>query len=184
MKWNSILFPRPYPAIEDEHNWKFDYDQRRKISVRIKTVVLENHNISKSKFSGKRELIFKKLFNSLDCTFRLLYSPFLRKEKSYNICSVPLWPKDKTEVNLRMRSSLVVKGSDCQCTSCNGPGFNPSIRRHSTIWGAAYEALLNIVRTYGTDAWGLHGGYGEGGGQGQDPQLRQEGTQHHRNSKI
>ncbi len=31
----------------------------------------------------------------------------------------------------RMRSSLVVRASDCQCTSCNGPGFDPSIHRHS-----------------------------------------------------
>ncbi len=46
-----------------------------------------------------------------------------------------------------MRSSLVVRASDCQCTSCNGPGFDPSIRRHSEIWGAADEAVLNIVRT-------------------------------------
>ena len=46
-----------------------------------------------------------------------------------------------------MRSSLVVRASDCQCTSCNGPGFDPSIRRHSGIWGAADEAVLNIVRT-------------------------------------
>ena len=27
----------------------------------------------------------------------------------------------------RMRSSLVVRASDCQCTSCNGPGFDPSV---------------------------------------------------------
>ncbi len=46
-----------------------------------------------------------------------------------------------------MRSSLVVRASDCQCTSCNGPGFDPSIRRHSGIWGAADEAVLNNVRT-------------------------------------
>ncbi len=26
-----------------------------------------------------------------------------------------------------MRSSLVVRASDCQCTICNGPGFDPSI---------------------------------------------------------
>jgi hypothetical protein len=45
-----------------------------------------------------------------------------------------------------MRSSLVVRASDCQCTSCNGPGFDPSIRRHRGIWGAADEAVLNIVR--------------------------------------
>jgi hypothetical protein len=30
-------------------------------------------------------------------------------------------------------SSLVVRASDCQCTSCNGPGFDPGIRRHSGI---------------------------------------------------
>jgi hypothetical protein len=47
---------------------------------------------------------------------------------------------------MRMRSSLVVRASDCQCTSCNGPGFDPSICRHSGIWGAADEAVLNIVR--------------------------------------
>ncbi len=47
---------------------------------------------------------------------------------------------------VRMRSSLVVRASDCQCTSCNGPGFDPSIRQHSGIWGAADEAVLNIVR--------------------------------------
>ncbi len=43
--------------------------------------------------------------------------------------------------------SLVVRASDCQCTCCNGPGFDPSIRRHSGIWGAADETVLNIVRT-------------------------------------
>ncbi len=30
--------------------------------------------------------------------------------------------------------------------NCNGPGFDPTIRRHSGIWGAADEAVLNIVR--------------------------------------
>ncbi len=34
---------------------------------------------------------------------------------------------------VRMISSLVVRASDCQCTSCNGPGFDSSIRRHSGI---------------------------------------------------
>ncbi len=47
---------------------------------------------------------------------------------------------------VRMRSSLVVRASDCQCTRCNGPGFDPSIRRHSGIWGAADETVLNTVR--------------------------------------
>ncbi len=47
---------------------------------------------------------------------------------------------------IRMRSSLVVRASDCQGTSCNGPRFDPSIRRHSGIFGAADEAALNTVR--------------------------------------
>ncbi len=34
---------------------------------------------------------------------------------------------------VRMRSSLLVRASDCQCTSCNCPGFDPSICRHSGI---------------------------------------------------
>ncbi len=41
----------------------------------------------------------------------------------------------------------MVRASDCQCTSCNGPGFIPSIRRHSGIQGAADETVVNIVRT-------------------------------------
>ncbi len=45
-----------------------------------------------------------------------------------------------------MRSSRVVKTSDCQCRSRKSPGFNPSILRHSRIWGAADEAVLNNVR--------------------------------------
>ncbi len=36
----------------------------------------------------------------------------------------------------------------CQCTSCNGPGFDPSIHWHSGIWEAADEAVLNLVRNY------------------------------------
>ncbi len=51
----------------------------------------------------------------------------------------PIWDLHKILVwsHLRMRSRLGVRASDCQCTSCNGPGFDPSIRRHSGIWGAA-----------------------------------------------
>ncbi len=35
---------------------------------------------------------------------------------------------------VEMISSLVVRASDCQCTSCISPGFDPSIRRHSAQW--------------------------------------------------
>ncbi len=42
-------------------------------------------------------------------------------------------------------SSRVVRASGCQCHSRNSPGFNPSILRHSEIWGAADEAVLNNV---------------------------------------
>jgi hypothetical protein len=44
-----------------------------------------------------------------------------------------------------MRSSRVVRTCNCQCRSRNCPRFDPSILRHSGIWGAADEALLNKV---------------------------------------
>jgi hypothetical protein len=44
-----------------------------------------------------------------------------------------------------MRSSLLVRASDCQCRSRNSPWFDPSILRHSGICGAADEAVFNIV---------------------------------------
>ncbi len=44
-----------------------------------------------------------------------------------------------------MRPSQVVRASDSQCRSRNCPGFDLSILRHSGIWGAADEAVLNIV---------------------------------------
>ncbi len=46
---------------------------------------------------------------------------------------------------LWLRSSQVVRASGCQCQSCNRPRFYPSILRHSEIWGAAEEAVLNHV---------------------------------------
>jgi hypothetical protein len=44
-----------------------------------------------------------------------------------------------------MRSSRVVRASDCQCRSRNSPGFDPCILRHSGFWGAADEAVFNTV---------------------------------------
>ncbi len=44
-----------------------------------------------------------------------------------------------------MRSNRLVRASDCQWRSRNSPGFDPSILRHSGIWGAADEAVLNTV---------------------------------------
>ncbi len=44
-----------------------------------------------------------------------------------------------------MKSSRMVRASDCQCWSRNSPGFDPSILRHSGIWGAADDAVLNTV---------------------------------------
>ncbi len=61
-------------------------------------------------------------------------------------CEVKMLHTSSNNWQLRMRSSLGVRASDCQCTNCNGPVFDPSIRRHSGIWRAADEAVLNIVR--------------------------------------
>jgi hypothetical protein len=46
-----------------------------------------------------------------------------------------------------MRCTRVARASDSQCRSRNGPGFDPSILRHSGISGAADEAVLNKVPT-------------------------------------
>ena len=72
----------------------------------------------------------------------------LAKVSTVTICILLCIQRGKERINFcRMRSSIVVRASDCQCTSCNGPGFDPSIRRHSGIWGAADEAVLYIVRS-------------------------------------
>ncbi len=47
-----------------------------------------------------------------------------------------------------MRSSRVDRGSGCHCQSRNSPGLGPSIFRHSGIWRAADEAVLNIVHNF------------------------------------
>jgi hypothetical protein len=44
-----------------------------------------------------------------------------------------------------MRLSRVVRASESQCSSRNCPGFDPSILRHSGIWRAADETVLNTV---------------------------------------
>ncbi len=75
----------------------------------------------------------------------LFYLYWLAKKIRSVISLVNVWDIH-VYLLLRMRSSLVVRASDCQCTSCNGPGFDPSIRRHSGILGAADEAVLNIVQ--------------------------------------
>ncbi len=41
-----------------------------------------------------------------------------------------------------MRSSRAVRATDSQWRSRNGLGLDPSILRHSGIWGAADEAVL------------------------------------------
>ncbi len=54
---------------------------------------------------------------------------------------------DENHLSLWMRSSRVVRASDSQCSSRNCPRFrfDPSILRHSEIWGATDEAVSNIV---------------------------------------
>ncbi len=53
----------------------------------------------------------------------------------------PSWMRS----SLAWMRSLVVRAFDCQCRSRNSPGFDPSIFRHSGIWGAADKAVLNTV---------------------------------------
>jgi hypothetical protein len=48
----------------------------------------------------------------------------------------------------RMRSSRLVREPDSQCRSRNCHGCDPSILRHSGIWAAADEAVLNYWIRY------------------------------------
>ncbi len=41
----------------------------------------------------------------------------------------------------------------CQSQSCNSPGFEPSISRHSRIWGATGEAVLNNLKNIFIFPW-------------------------------
>ncbi len=52
-------------------------------------------------------------------------------------------PRQKTAFVRWMRSSRADRVSGCQCLSRNRPGFDSSILRHSEIYGAADEAVLN-----------------------------------------
>jgi hypothetical protein len=80
-------------------------------------------------------LITRRLTTEIEC-LAFQFPPRKRGEE---------WLQDVRSVHyqifLRMRSSLPVRASDC--TSCNGPGFDPSISRHSGICVAADEAVLN-----------------------------------------
>ncbi len=52
--------------------------------------------------------------------------------------------KQSDTVSSQIHKSIrIVKASDGQCQSSNGPGFNSSILRRISIWGAADEAALD-----------------------------------------
>ncbi len=65
------------------------------------------------------------------------------------------WPFPYTESSMNnfalcgwdLAEWLLVRASDSQWRGRNCPG-DPSIIRHSGIWGAADEAVLNIVKKY------------------------------------
>ncbi len=48
-------------------------------------------------------------------------------------------------VKNKWKNFKMVRAADCQCQSRNSHGFDPCILRHSGIWGAADEAVLNKV---------------------------------------
>ncbi len=63
--------------------------------------------------------------------------------------TLKIMPRNLSEIVrswMCMRSSRVVRASDSQWRSRNCPGFNPSILRHSGIWGAADEAVLIYIK--------------------------------------
>ncbi len=63
--------------------------------------------------------------------------------QSYQLMMKNMWIGSS---RMWMRLSRVVRASGFQCQSRTSSGFDPSILRHSGIWGAADEAVLNNVR--------------------------------------
>jgi hypothetical protein len=82
----------------------------------------------------------------LNCAYLLLTFLYLASDSAFFVLDAPFENQQSNKQQIKdrnmalfiililgMRTSLVVRASDCQCTSCNGPGFDPSILRHSGI---------------------------------------------------
>ncbi len=85
--------------------------------------------------------------------YRKLPDPECKKKSSNVLTSNQnVWKVTKCSTSTKnvpktlcVRSSRMVRASDCQCQSRSSPGFYPSILRQSGIWGGADEAVWNIV---------------------------------------
>ncbi len=56
---------------------------------------------------------------------------------------IPCYAPRLVEDELRVKAQEAERVSQCRSRNC--PGFDASIFRHNGMWGAADEALLNIV---------------------------------------
>jgi hypothetical protein len=82
--------------------------------------------------------------SSFCCDGKAKVRPDLRAE----LKRMRIWKTEQNLVKKRMRSSRMIRASDCQCRSRNSSGFDPSILRHSGIWAAADpEAVLNTINS-------------------------------------
>ncbi len=68
-------------------------------------------------------------------------TPYANFAKNYKVSGV----KGSIEIVSGWVLAEWFGASSCQSQSCNSSGFDPSILRHSGIWGAADEAVLNNV---------------------------------------
>ncbi len=84
--------------------------------------------------------------------WRVVYFLYFFLHRNVFASSFPLVGKKKQVTGSFLSSleiaviSLEWKASGPRHKTLYGSGFDPSIRRHSAIWGAADEAVLNIVR--------------------------------------
>ncbi len=70
----------------------------------------------------------------------LLGSAWAAEADSWDMETHPAWMRTSP---VWMRFNQVVRASGCQCQSRTSPRFNPRILRHSGIWGATDEEVLN-----------------------------------------
>ncbi len=127
--------------------WRFDTDPDPRIRatwlrnrLRIRIPVFSSVAV---KIPTKNRFLFSKFF--LLITFcRYVYICFQDNMLLRSTGIVLTLLKSRFKF-MWMRSSWVVRASDSQCRSRNCPRYDPSILRHSGIWGAADKAVLNIL---------------------------------------
>ncbi len=105
-----------------------------------------------------------RLYSWLELAYLLQQHRIFHQKKHFfmhwRCCRLQMWKinrnpwkfTQKVRQYLYLRTSPVVRASDCQCTSCNGLGFDPSIRvstefRRHGIPSVFFTSVYSVFRT-------------------------------------